>query len=104
MRAASLVGWHLVAELCLWARLQPCWISRRAEARPTKAADAILQLTRSQLLSDPRLSQIPLSTVNGSPAETTAQSPRELLLLLTLAGMQFTNIVDFMILMPLAPQ
>jgi predicted MFS family arabinose efflux permease len=30
--------------------------------------------------------------------------PRELLLLLTLAGMQFTNILDFMILMPLAPQ
>jgi predicted MFS family arabinose efflux permease len=28
----------------------------------------------------------------------------EVLLLLTLAGMQFTNIVDFMILMPLAPQ
>ncbi len=31
-------------------------------------------------------------------------SPRELLLLLTLAGMQFTNILDFMIMMPLAPQ
>lgn len=30
--------------------------------------------------------------------------PREFLLLLTLAGMQFTNILDFMILMPLAPQ
>jgi len=30
--------------------------------------------------------------------------PRELLLLLTLAGMQFTNILDFMIMMPLAPQ
>jgi len=49
------------------------------------------------------LSQLPLSAVTGSPAET-AQSPRELLLLLTLAGMQFTNIVDFMIMMPLAPQ
>jgi predicted MFS family arabinose efflux permease len=32
-----------------------------------------------------------------------APSPRELLLLLTLAGMQFTNILDFMIMMPLAP-
>jgi len=31
-------------------------------------------------------------------------SPRELALLLTLAFMQFTNILDFMILMPLAPQ
>ena len=49
------------------------------------------------------MSQLPLSAVTGSPAET-AQSPRELLLLLTLAGMQFTNIVDFMIMMPLAPQ
>jgi predicted MFS family arabinose efflux permease len=39
----------------------------------------------------------------GSPAEA-AQPPRELLLLLTLAGMQFTNILDFMIMMPLAPQ
>ena len=29
---------------------------------------------------------------------------RELLLLLTLAAMQFTNILDFMIMMPLAPQ
>jgi len=29
---------------------------------------------------------------------------RELLLLLTLAGMQFTNILDFMIVMPLGPQ
>ena len=33
-----------------------------------------------------------------------AAPPHELLLLLTLAGMQFTNILDFMILMPLAPQ
>jgi predicted MFS family arabinose efflux permease len=49
------------------------------------------------------LSQIPLAAAAGSSADT-AQSPRELLLLLTLAGMQFTNIVDFMILMPLAPQ
>jgi predicted MFS family arabinose efflux permease len=30
--------------------------------------------------------------------------PREFLLLLTLAGMQFVNILDFMIIMPLAPQ
>jgi predicted MFS family arabinose efflux permease len=29
---------------------------------------------------------------------------RELLLLLTLAGIQFTHIVDFMIMMPLGPQ
>ena len=49
------------------------------------------------------MSQIPLSAAAASSADT-AQSPRELLLLLTLAGMQFTNIVDFMILMPLAPQ
>lgn len=49
------------------------------------------------------MSQLPLSAAAGPPAET-ARSPRELLLLLTLAGMQFTNIVDFMILMPLAPQ
>lgn len=32
-----------------------------------------------------------------------ARRPRELLLLLTLAAMQFTNILDFMIMMPLAP-
>ena len=29
---------------------------------------------------------------------------RELLLLLTLAGIQFTHVVDFMIMMPLGPQ
>jgi len=46
-----------------------------------------------------------LSTPHAAPAAGQADArPRELLLLLTLAGMQFTNIVDFMILMPLAPQ
>ena len=43
----------------------------------------------------------------SSPAATLASPPappHELLLLLTLAGMQFTNILDFMIMMPLAPQ
>ncbi len=49
------------------------------------------------------MSQLPLQGAAGSPAEA-AQPPRELLLLLTLAGMQFTNILDFMIMMPLAPQ
>jgi predicted MFS family arabinose efflux permease len=44
-----------------------------------------------------------LQSAAGSLAEA-AQPPRELLLLLTLAGMQFTNILDFMIMMPLAPQ
>jgi predicted MFS family arabinose efflux permease len=47
-----------------------------------------------------------LSSPLPTPADAAApdDSPRELLLLLTLAGMQFTNILDFMILMPLAPQ
>ena len=49
------------------------------------------------------MSQLPLQRAAGSLAEA-AQPPRELLLLLTLAGMQFTNILDFMIMMPLAPQ
>lgn len=35
---------------------------------------------------------------------TPADRPHELVLLLTLGGMQFTNILDFMIMMPLAPQ
>jgi predicted MFS family arabinose efflux permease len=39
------------------------------------------------------------------PNSTFALSPRrELLLLVTLAGIQFTNILDFMIMMPLGPQ
>jgi predicted MFS family arabinose efflux permease len=38
----------------------------------------------------------------GGPADTPA--PRELALLLTLAAVQFTHIVDFMIMMPLGPQ
>jgi predicted MFS family arabinose efflux permease len=33
-----------------------------------------------------------------------ARAPRELLLLLTLAAMQFTHVLDFMIMMPLGPQ
>jgi predicted MFS family arabinose efflux permease len=35
---------------------------------------------------------------------TTLSPRRELLLLLSLAGIQFTHIVDFMIMMPLGPQ
>jgi predicted MFS family arabinose efflux permease len=50
----------------------------------------------------------PLQSSPFSAAATTlaAAAPRrhELLLLLTLAAMQFTNILDFMIMMPLAPQ
>jgi predicted MFS family arabinose efflux permease len=49
------------------------------------------------------LPRLPLPAAAGPLAEA-VQSPRELLLLLTLAGMQFTNIVDFMIVMPLGPQ
>jgi len=43
------------------------------------------------------------SSSAAAPASSPAP-PHELLLLLTLAGMQFTNILDFMIMMPLAPQ
>ncbi|MEO8346723.1 MAG: MFS transporter [Betaproteobacteria bacterium] len=42
-----------------------------------------------------------------SPATTVAKAarhPRELAILLTLAAMQFTHILDFMIMMPLGPQ
>ena len=49
------------------------------------------------------MSQLPLQEAAGAGSQA-AQSPRELLLLLTLAAMQFTNILDFMIMMPLAPQ
>jgi predicted MFS family arabinose efflux permease len=46
-----------------------------------------------------------LSTPSAPAAVPDANaSPRELFLLLTLGGMQFTNVLDFMILMPLAPQ
>ncbi|MEJ7138492.1 MFS transporter [Amphibiibacter pelophylacis] len=40
-----------------------------------------------------------------TPSAPTGLTPRrELLLLLTLAGIQFTNVLDFMIIMPLGPQ
>ena len=42
-----------------------------------------------------------------APAAATSAvrtSPREIALLLTLAAMQFTHVVDFMIMMPLGPQ
>lgn len=49
-----------------------------------------------------------MSTTPGAPAAPLAAAelarPRELLLLLTLAAMQFTNILDFMIMLPLGPQ
>jgi predicted MFS family arabinose efflux permease len=38
------------------------------------------------------------------PVATAPRAPRELLLLLTLAAVQFTHVVDFMIMMPLGPQ
>ncbi len=44
---------------------------------------------------------------DAAPAATTSgggRAPRELALLLTLAAVQFTHIVDFMIVMPLGPQ
>jgi predicted MFS family arabinose efflux permease len=43
--------------------------------------------------------------LSSTPASPTLLSPRrELWLLLTLAGIQFTHILDFMIMMPLGPQ
>ncbi len=47
---------------------------------------------------------MPSSATVAAPAPVSPSQPREIVLLLTLAGMQFTNILDFMILMPLAPQ
>src|SRR5262245_27616243 len=44
----------------------------------------------------------PLS--RAAPTEAASAGPRELPLLLTLAAVQFTHIVDFMIMMPLGPQ
>ena len=41
---------------------------------------------------------------DAAPAARVSLPAREIVLLLTLAGIQFTNILDFMILMPLAPQ
>ncbi len=47
----------------------------------------------------------PPSIVRHAPAPLAAgRAPRELALLLTLAAIQFTHIVDFMIVMPLGPQ
>src|SRR6266508_1014179 len=39
-----------------------------------------------------------------APLSHSARAPHELLLLLTLATVQFTHIVDFMVIMPLGPQ
>ena len=39
-----------------------------------------------------------------APVAAAPRAPRELLLLLTLAAVQFTHVVDFMIMMPLGPQ
>ncbi len=45
-----------------------------------------------------------MSNRAGTSSSATARAPRELLLLLTLAAMQFTHVLDFMIMMPLGPQ
>ena len=47
---------------------------------------------------------MPSSSSGTAALRASVPRSREYLLLLTLAGMQFTNILDFMILMPLAPQ
>lgn len=47
---------------------------------------------------------MPSSVTAAGPAPASSPQAHEIVLLLTLAGMQFTNILDFMILMPLAPQ
>ena len=49
-------------------------------------------------MSTPVLSESDSSAAPAAPAP-----PRELLLLLTLAAMQFANILDFMIIMPMGP-
>jgi predicted MFS family arabinose efflux permease len=57
-------------------------------------------MTRSHLIADP------LSDSNAAARAAPALDrlpAREIVLLVTLAGIQFTNILDFMILMPLAP-
>src|SRR5678815_331585 len=57
-------------------------------------------MTRSHLMANP------LSDSNAAAPVVARDSlpAREIVLLATLAGIQFTNILDFMILMPLAPQ
>ena len=45
-----------------------------------------------------------MSNPAASSPSAAARAPRELLLLLTLAAMQFTHVLDFMIMMPLGPQ
>ncbi|MFN4118027.1 MFS transporter [Acidovorax sp.] len=51
------------------------------------------------------MSAISTSAPPGAPGSAPLLSPRrELWLLLTLAGIQFTHILDFMIMMPLGPQ
>ena len=45
-----------------------------------------------------------LSAIPEIPMHTKPTARQELLLLLSLAGIQFTHIVDFMIMMPLGPQ
>jgi predicted MFS family arabinose efflux permease len=60
-------------------------------------------MTCGQLTASPEL---PLSDSNAARAASAARDAlpaREVVLLVTLAGVQFTNILDFMILMPLAP-
>jgi hypothetical protein len=39
-----------------------------------------------------------------APPSRPVRAPHELLLLLTLATVQFTHVVDFMVIMPLGPQ
>jgi predicted MFS family arabinose efflux permease len=47
---------------------------------------------------------VPKSAALPDPSFIAARRPRELALLLTLAAMQFTHVLDFMIMMPLGPQ
>ena len=61
--------------------------------------------TSSAAHSHDSLSAVRTTPRAGAPPSAAAPAgPRELPLLLTLAAVQFTHIVDFMIMMPLGPQ
>ena len=75
-------------------------VVRVAPARPNRRAG----------LGRPRPHPLParlrphVRAAAAAPATAARRLPRELALLLTLAAVQFTHIVDFMIMMPLGPQ
>jgi DHA1 family inner membrane transport protein len=76
----------------------------QAEETAEKAADDPAPSRASGIASTANGKQAPLSREQAAAAHQPATRTREIIILMSLAAVQFITIVDFMVIMPLGPQ